>query len=246
MAGASWPALVPGAKAKASEVEAKFDWIEEDLVPMTGGTRTDDSYDLGETTHRWRDIRISRQIILPKGSDTMPSLSVQGTATGMFFPTTTAIGFAVNGVEVQRCMATGTRKFAHPIFMGRTVAYQTITAAGVATFPVTHDVGGNFTTTGIFTAPIDGTYMFAAGVAVYSAGNVSRHRLYFRENSTISSDAFVAYGQSSVNYDFLNLSGSLELSAGSTVDCWVTGTAGSDMVLCSPSGVRYFCGYLIG
>ena len=102
MAGTSWPALVPGAKAKASEVEAKFDWIEEDLVPMTGGTRTDNTYDLGETSHRWRDIRVSRQIILPKGADTMPSLSVQGTATGMFsarvadFAKRTAVAFGNN------------------------------------------------------------------------------------------------------------------------------------------------------
>lgn len=62
MSGSAWPALVAGAKAKASEVEAKFDWMEGDIVPMSGGTKTDATYDLGESSFRWRDARISRNI----------------------------------------------------------------------------------------------------------------------------------------------------------------------------------------
>lgn len=59
MSGTLWPALVAGAKAKASEVESKFDWIEGDLVPMTGGTKTDASYDLGTASFRWRSLYVS-------------------------------------------------------------------------------------------------------------------------------------------------------------------------------------------
>ena len=40
MAGTSWPALTSGFKAKGSEVELKFDWIEGSIVPMNGGSMT--------------------------------------------------------------------------------------------------------------------------------------------------------------------------------------------------------------
>lgn len=92
MAGSVWPALVAGARAKASEVEAKFDWVEGDLVPMLGGTRTDATYDLGTSSHRWRDLYLSRQIILPAGSTGTPAITEVGTSNGIYFPTTSQIG----------------------------------------------------------------------------------------------------------------------------------------------------------
>lgn len=54
MAGTSWPTLTAGQKAKASDVEAKFDWIEGNLMPMTGGNQTNGVYDLGSNTYNWR------------------------------------------------------------------------------------------------------------------------------------------------------------------------------------------------
>jgi len=59
MAGTSWPTLAAGRKAKASEVELKFDWIEGHLVPMTGGNMTTSVYDLGTSTAQWRNAWIS-------------------------------------------------------------------------------------------------------------------------------------------------------------------------------------------
>ena len=56
MAGSSWPDLVAGRTAKASEVEAKFDWIEGDIVPQTGGNQTDSVYNLGTTGARWLGV----------------------------------------------------------------------------------------------------------------------------------------------------------------------------------------------
>lgn len=53
MAGTSWPSLVAGRKAKASEVELRFDWIEGSITPMTGGNATTSVYDLGTTTAQW-------------------------------------------------------------------------------------------------------------------------------------------------------------------------------------------------
>ena len=91
MAGSVWPALVAGARAKASEVEAKFDWVEGDIVPMSGGTRIDATYDLGSSSHRWRDAYFSRQLNLPAGSAGTPAITQQGTTNGFYFPTTSQI-----------------------------------------------------------------------------------------------------------------------------------------------------------
>lgn len=91
MAGSTWPALTAGARAKASEVEAKFDWVEQDLVPMLGGTKADNSYDLGTSGFRWRDAYLSRQLLLPAGSAGTPSIALLSSANGLYFPTTTAM-----------------------------------------------------------------------------------------------------------------------------------------------------------
>lgn len=51
---ASWPDLVAGKKAKASEVEAKFDWLEGNLYPMLSGTTYDLTYNLGASDKQWK------------------------------------------------------------------------------------------------------------------------------------------------------------------------------------------------
>jgi hypothetical protein len=51
---ATWPDLVAGKKAKASEVEAKFDWLEGSLWPMASGATADVTYDLGGNGKSWR------------------------------------------------------------------------------------------------------------------------------------------------------------------------------------------------
>lgn len=56
MAGTVWPILTAGLKAKASEVESKFDWIEGTIVPMSAGAKTDAAYDLGEAANQWNNI----------------------------------------------------------------------------------------------------------------------------------------------------------------------------------------------
>lgn len=51
---ASWPSLVGGRKAKASEVELKFDWLEGDLWPMQSGTTANLTYNLGASDKQWK------------------------------------------------------------------------------------------------------------------------------------------------------------------------------------------------
>ena len=47
---ATWPALTAGQRARASDVEAKFDFSEKHLWPHGGGDVTDSTYNLGDTT----------------------------------------------------------------------------------------------------------------------------------------------------------------------------------------------------
>lgn len=54
MAGSSWPALTAGRKAKVSDLELRFDWLEGSLVPMNAGLQTTGTYNLGSSTYRWR------------------------------------------------------------------------------------------------------------------------------------------------------------------------------------------------
>lgn len=58
MSGTLWPALIAGQKARASDVEAKFDWLERDIVPMSGGAMTTGVYDLGTSTAAWRYLHM--------------------------------------------------------------------------------------------------------------------------------------------------------------------------------------------
>lgn len=60
MAGTTWPALVSGSKAKASEVESKFDWIEGSIVPMNAGSKTNAAYDLGESSYKWDILYVNK------------------------------------------------------------------------------------------------------------------------------------------------------------------------------------------
>lgn len=98
MAGSTWPSLVAGAKAKASEVESKFDWSEQDYVPHNAGTRTDNTYDLGTATHRWRDLHMGRQILAAVGSAGTPGYSVDGRTTdGIFSPAAAQLTISLSG-----------------------------------------------------------------------------------------------------------------------------------------------------
>lgn len=100
MAGTTWPALVAGNKARASEVEAKFDWIEGDIVPMSGGTKANNTYDLGTAFFGWRDIQFKRQAIGPVGSAGTPSYAFSGQLTdGMFAQAVNVVGITTNSVE---------------------------------------------------------------------------------------------------------------------------------------------------
>jgi len=71
MAGTSWPALLAGRKARASDVESKFDWMEGSLVPMNSGASTDAALDIGTTTAQWRFIYVATTGAFMQGNTDM-------------------------------------------------------------------------------------------------------------------------------------------------------------------------------
>lgn len=55
---ASHPALVAGRVARASDVEARFDWSEHNLWPHSSGTKADNAYSLGDTDSSWANLYV--------------------------------------------------------------------------------------------------------------------------------------------------------------------------------------------
>lgn len=101
MSGTSWPSLSAGAKAKASEVELKFDWLEGDLEPMSGGTKTNAAYDIGTSSFKWRNAYLSGQLLSGNGSVSLPSISF-ATATdhGLYYRSASMWSAAVDGTHI--------------------------------------------------------------------------------------------------------------------------------------------------
>ncbi len=73
-----WPALTDGKKAKASEVETKFDWLEGTLYPMKDGEFTTAAYDVGSATYRWRNGYFQTVVI---GGSTLGASAVNAPST---------------------------------------------------------------------------------------------------------------------------------------------------------------------
>jgi hypothetical protein len=169
MAGSSWPALVANQRAKASEVEAKFDWVEADIVPMVAGTRTDATYDLGTSSHRWRDGYFSGNLIHGAGSLGAPSLAKTGDAdTGRWYPAADTIAESVGGVEAMRIASAGymTRPLQTSFLATSAVAQSNVVGASAGFVTVAYasenfDIGANYNNgTYTFTAPVTGKYQF--------------------------------------------------------------------------------------
>lgn len=69
MAGTAWNVFTPNTRAYSSRVNENFDWLEGNFVPMNGGTKTNNTYDLGESSFRWKDLYV-------KGSGYIETLRV--------------------------------------------------------------------------------------------------------------------------------------------------------------------------
>lgn len=85
MAGTTWPNLLAGRKAKASEVENKFDWIEGSIVPMSMGNKTNAAYDLGEASYRWKTLYLSDKINYSLTKNYWPGFKALDTSTAILF-----------------------------------------------------------------------------------------------------------------------------------------------------------------
>lgn len=82
---ATWPSLVEGKKAKASEVEAKFDWLEGPQYPMVNGQLTTGVYDIGSSSYKW-NVGYFEEIysdnLVTTGPGTLSTVDLRATAKG--------------------------------------------------------------------------------------------------------------------------------------------------------------------
>lgn len=91
---ALWPTLTGGRKAKASEVEAKFDWLEGAQLPMTGGNFTTGVYDIGSSAYQWRNGYFNNSVVVNNQTITsdMVGISVKAWVSMSVTATLTASG----------------------------------------------------------------------------------------------------------------------------------------------------------
>ncbi len=109
MAGSTWPTLAAGARAKASEVEAKFDWVEQDIVPMAAGSKADNTYDLGQSSFRWRNVYVG------PGSAGTPAVCIRAADMGWYSSAVNTMDLAIAGVNVFTINNSGTHTLSQSI-----------------------------------------------------------------------------------------------------------------------------------
>lgn len=148
---------------------------------------------------------------------------------------TDAISIDSSGVVTKSVVpAFFARNSAHTyITTGQYVIYNTVSDAGC------FNQGGHYsTTTGTFTAPVEGVYSFAA--QIYSNAQ-TRARMYWRLNDSNIAGSQVNSGNDESDYEGLEMAITIKLAVGDTIRIY------SD----SPgyhqnSGLSYFCGHLVG
>jgi hypothetical protein len=167
MAGTSWPALTAGQKAKASEVESRFDWIEGDILPQSSGTKVTRTHDLGSSSYFWRNIFASGQIKgWTNGSPSAPSFASFDSTTGMYFDVSDDICFARDGVLVAKIAASATT-----IFNGKILAEDTTTAQPAYAFRQGPTVGLGYQP-GVTALPVSIYNSATAVLSAYNNGSV--------------------------------------------------------------------------
>lgn len=62
MAGTTWNTFADATKAKASDVNENFDWLEGSIMPHAAGVNTNNAYDLGEHNFKWSTCWIGTSI----------------------------------------------------------------------------------------------------------------------------------------------------------------------------------------
>lgn len=151
MSGISFPLLVAGAKARASDVEKKFAWVVGDYHPFDStGSKATRTYDLGSSSWYWRNLYFSSQTkVWSTGSPTIPSYAGWHSTTGWYEDGVGDICFTRAENLVMKIGASTTTFYGNKILLEDTSTAQPALAfevdpsaglgynKGVANYPVT-------------------------------------------------------------------------------------------------------------
>ena len=258
MSGTTWPTLVAGAKAKASEVESKFDWIEGDFLPFSAGTKADATYDMGSSSYRWRDMYFSRQLLSPNGAVGTPAVSfVNDPDCGLYRIGANNWGLAAAGILGLELNASAhVRKPAQPCFLARQTA-QANSFGGSVDVQVRYstevvDVNSDYNNaTWIFTAPTTGKYLICAAgffTGIEASAHVSG---IFRLRTSLSAavtyfDDYMYADNATASPDFLSghISVVVPMTAGDTAQVNAQFDGSTDVDGAASTG--WFSAMLIG
>lgn len=146
MAGSTWPALTAGNRARASDVVSRFQWLEGSLVPMTGGSSTDNAFDLGSTTSRWANLYLGTRLYV--GTTTSMTTTGQNVLATVMIGNNTSPALNIGGSSgdcVTRLYLNGdSRPYGvidcYPLNSGGAISFAGMNTSGTA--PVTMAIDG--------------------------------------------------------------------------------------------------------
>lgn len=171
MSGVSWPSLNAGSRARASDVELKFDWIEGDIVPMLAGSKTTGAYDIGTTAFKWRSGYFSTRVNCPAFglSDTSLLTFDAGGSTTVAVALKLASGASVNEFSIDGTFG-GNSDLAVPTEKAtRTFVAAQLGATASGSFASVSALGVTYTTATALSITADGVREYKVIASIFDA-----------------------------------------------------------------------------
>lgn len=109
MAGLRWHDFFTGTPAKLSEVNNNFAWLQGHLIPQASGSGVINTYDLGTSTAKWRNVNVAHNLVLNGVTMSSVDNSTLKVSTGVFFiGTSSVLGSTGNTNGTQQYIVQGT------------------------------------------------------------------------------------------------------------------------------------------
>jgi len=195
-------------------------------------------------------IDTSQRAAFVAGTAALPAITTTGdTNTGIFFPAADTIAFAEGGTESMRIDSSGRVTIsAQPRFLaersGDQTGYNSTSTGDVVVIynSTTQNIGSNFnTSTGKFTAPVAGMYIFQA--SVYSAGGTNFTQAWLVVNGARA--LYIDQLYSTTGATIFSATFLIYLNANDTVGYHPYNSTDTNQTINAANNHTWFKGYLI-